>query len=56
VRVEEERAAKMSRVEERRRENWSGVRRGMLCGWEGKIVMWRGLFWQLISKGSRRIR
>lgn len=45
VRVEEERATKMSRVEERRSENCSGVRRGTLCGCEGKTVMWRGLFW-----------
>lgn len=39
---------------ERRSENWSGVRRGvgrafalllLLLSWEGKIVMWRGLFY-----------
>lgn len=39
-----ERASKISRVLERMRENWSGVRRGLLLGWEGKIEMWRGFF------------
>lgn len=38
----------MSRVEERRRENCSGVRIGwrvFVCGsCEGKMEMWRGLF------------
>lgn len=39
----------MSIVEERRRENWRGVRRGVKVlvegSWEGKMEMWRGLFW-----------
>jgi hypothetical protein len=34
----------MSRVLERRRENWRGVRRGAFEGVEGKMEMWRGLF------------
>lgn len=39
-----ERASKMSRVLARRRENWRGVRRGVLVGAEGKMEMWSGLF------------
>lgn len=43
------RSSKISRVEERRRENCSGVRIGAKVFveglWEGKIWMWRGLFW-----------
>lgn len=34
----------MSRVLARRRENWRGVRSGVLLGAEGKMEMWRGLF------------
>lgn len=38
----------MSRVEESRRENCSGVRIGLRVfvagSWEGKMEMWRGLF------------
>lgn len=36
----------MSKVLERRRENWRGVRSAVLVGElpEGKMVMWRGLF------------
>ena len=52
-----ERDAKMSRVLERRRENWRGVRRGVagLEAWElrvmgGKMVMWRGFdCWERVS-------
>jgi hypothetical protein len=44
VRLALERASKMSSVLERRRENWSGVRSGVLVGAEGKMEMWRGLF------------
>lgn len=43
----------MSIVEERRRENWRGVRRGVKVlvegSWEGKMEMWRGLFWGGVS-------
>lgn len=39
-----ERDSKMSRVLARRRENWRGVRSGVLVGAEGKMEMWRGLF------------
>lgn len=34
-----ERASKMSSVEERRSENWSGVTRGVFEGAEGNIEM-----------------
>lgn len=34
----------MSSVLESSSEYWSGVRRGVLDGAEGKIEMWRGLF------------
>lgn len=38
----------MSRVEESKSENWSGVRIGVRVlvrgSWEGKMEMWRGLF------------
>jgi hypothetical protein len=44
VRLALERASKMSRVLERRSENWRGVRRGALLGCDGKMEMWRGLF------------
>ena len=51
-----ERDSKMSRVLDKRRENWRGVRRGVFEGAEGKMEMWRGLFWGFISlfwKGGR---
>ena len=49
----------MSRLLERRRENWRGVRIGPwgmvgLGWWEGKIVMCRGLFCALFS-GCKRL-
>lgn len=43
----------MSIVEERRRENWRGVRIGakvfVVGSWEGKMEMCRGLFWRGVS-------
>lgn len=52
----EERREKISRVEDRRRENWRGVRRGVLCGAEGKMEMWRGLFWFVLVNGCFRAK
>jgi hypothetical protein len=43
----------MSMVLERRRENWRGVRRGVLLGAEGKMEMWSGLFYGLLVKDMR---
>lgn len=53
-----ERDSKMSRVLARRRENWRGVRSGVLVGAEGKMEMWRGLFCVVIVRlrmGSCRV-
>lgn len=50
------RRSKTSRQEDKRRENCRGVRTGVVDvfvegSWEGKIVMWRGLFCLLLVGG-----